>query len=393
VVGVEAHSLALALAAHHYLREAHKADAGDVWPAEGGAWQAEPSSPMRMAAASWSRDQQAGHSAKAYLPATRHHLQQHLQHHDALLAGFGGWLARHAAPLLALVTAPGAAPPGKAPHPQGMVSAAELDRLGTLLRPPTHEEAEAAADPQAPPSGVAAAGGSSGRKRRMAEGGSPMDVCPTPFRGGASRGGQAGQAGQRRGRTPRRCLRRWPWCRVATAGSRPPPPADVRVSEHTPFFPSDAAVAYAPVDAVAAWLAEALRPADDTSGGGLAGGGGTGAMPRAGWVLQAGASSAGETTGWGGWIPGKPGWLPTHSCSPGCPSPCRPDGDVRQRRQPARPQPPAPLRVQPAGGAAGGAGPAGRPLRHPGPAPRHAGPRGGRLPVGTREGGWGWPRL
>jgi len=59
VLGVEVYSLALYLFAHFYLREAHKADSSDVWPSElFGSMQAEPSSPMRMTAHSWGREQQ-----------------------------------------------------------------------------------------------------------------------------------------------------------------------------------------------------------------------------------------------------------------------------------------------------------------------------------------------
>ena len=59
VVGVEVYSLALFLFVHFYLREAHKADSSDVWPSAD-PWysqQAEPSSPMRMTAHSWGREQ------------------------------------------------------------------------------------------------------------------------------------------------------------------------------------------------------------------------------------------------------------------------------------------------------------------------------------------------
>lgn len=47
-----------------------------------------------------------------------------------------------------------------------------------------------------------------------------------------------------------------------------PHPAEdgTRISEHTPFFPPDSPTAYAPIDAVVAWLADALRPTDDGAG-------------------------------------------------------------------------------------------------------------------------------
>lgn len=61
MLGVEVYSLGLFLFAHFYLREAHKADASDVWPSElFSGMQAEPSSPMRMTAHSWGREQQGG---------------------------------------------------------------------------------------------------------------------------------------------------------------------------------------------------------------------------------------------------------------------------------------------------------------------------------------------
>ncbi|KAI3435495.1 hypothetical protein D9Q98_001561 [Chlorella vulgaris] len=226
VLGAEVYSLSLYLCAHFYLREAHKADASDVWPPDLLPWQAEPSSPLRMTAHSWGREQQGGHSHKAYLPSMRQHLQQHLQHQEALLSGFSGFVARHADVLLALVTAPGAPSPGKQPQAQGMVSAAELDRLSFLLKP---REAEAGEGPAAAgPSSSSGSGGSGGggrRKRRLPEGGSPMDVCPTPFTDDG-----------------------------------------VRISDVTPFFSSsDSPTALAPLEAVTAWLVDALQPPDDTS--------------------------------------------------------------------------------------------------------------------------------
>ena len=64
----------------------------------------------------------------------RQHLQQHLQLQEALLAGFAGFLGRNAEALVALVASPAASPGKGGTQPQGMVSAAELDRLGFLLR-------------------------------------------------------------------------------------------------------------------------------------------------------------------------------------------------------------------------------------------------------------------
>ena len=379
---MEVYCLALLLFAHLYLREAHKADSSDVWPSDLIAAQMEPSSPMRMTAHSWGREQQGepaarercpkgagrnaarlpacmsvppgpaappppppppcwpatracrpppilpsppppcpppagSHAHRAYLPSMRQHLQQHLAVQEAMVSGFGGFLGRHADLLLGLVTSP-AASPGKA-QPQGMVSATELDRLGFLLRyaggggggglppasqppclpqehclprclcwraailhhlpasptmhacrPQTAEEAEAGEGQREQPSS-SGGGGSGRRKRRLPEGGgSPMDVCPTPFTG-------------------KPCLRCvWPGLRpagqqmrptqitIAAAGAIAAGADDsVRVSEHTPFFSPDVPTAYAPVHAVVAWLADTLKPADDTSGdhlGGPAGG-------------------------------------------------------------------------------------------------------------------------
>lgn len=194
-----------------------------------------------------------GHAHRAYLPSMRQHLQQHLQLQEALVSGFAGFLGRNAEALVALVASPAGPSPGKGagPQPQGMVSAAELDRLGLLLRwagggghgvvlsgrqisglprsewlqagrqlpscrhvllpstCPAHVQTRADACPHALPCCVLApllpcrpatpeepeagegqagpsssTGGSGRRKRRLAaEGGSPMDVCATPFTG------------------------------------------------------------------------------------------------------------------------------------------------------------------------------------------------------------------
>jgi hypothetical protein len=63
VLGVEVYCLSLLLFAHFYLREAHKADSSDVWPSDLIAAQMEPSSPMRMTAHSWGREQQGERAA------------------------------------------------------------------------------------------------------------------------------------------------------------------------------------------------------------------------------------------------------------------------------------------------------------------------------------------
>ena len=222
ILGVELYSLALYLFAHFYLREAHKAETADVWPSEYFSWQQEPSSPMRMTARSWGRSADASPSHKAHLPMMRQHLQQHLQLQEALVSGFSGFVARHAGMLLSLVQDPpprgqgsgGAVdPPGEqlqlglsdleaAPH--GTITAAELDRLSFLLRPAGLEDGQA------------------GRSRTI-EGGSPMDVCPTPFSLGAGAG----------------------------------------IAEHTPFFAPGSGMEYCALDAVALWLADTLRPADE----------------------------------------------------------------------------------------------------------------------------------
>lgn len=130
--------------------------------------------------------------------------------------------------------------------------------------------------------GGSTASGSGRRKRRLPEGGSPMDVCPTPFTG-------------------RHAARHWgpasccipgslhcaaalcDACGSATYDAAPRPACGTpltrlpstllpvsedgaRISEHTPFFPPDSPTAYAPIDAVVAWLADTLRPTDDGAG-------------------------------------------------------------------------------------------------------------------------------
>lgn len=227
---MELYSLALYLFAHFYLREAAKAETADVWPNEYAAWQQEPSSPMRMTARSWGRDASPSH--KAHLPLMRQYLQQHLALQEALISGFGAFVARHAAALLSLVlNVPRLGSPGSrsatapsSPVPSGMISAEELDRLGFLLSP---AGAEAGMGSGSCPGG--------GQRRAGPEGGSPMDICPsTPF-----------------------------------APSMLP-----RLSEHTPFFSSGSGSSggggaqqqYVPLDAVAAWLTEQLRPLDELQG-------------------------------------------------------------------------------------------------------------------------------
>ncbi len=155
-------------------------------------------------------------SHRAHVPMMRQHLQEHLTLQEALLQGFSGFLARHAQALVGLVLNPApslasppqattalAGPPSPASplqpqqqhaqhgqqsplqprqppasprqqqlqqlgagaeDPASPVSAAELDRLGFLLRSQLGR------------------GGSLELARRL-EGGSPMDVCCTPFTG------------------------------------------------------------------------------------------------------------------------------------------------------------------------------------------------------------------
>lgn len=131
----------------------------------------------------------------------RQHLQEHLVLQEALLQGFSGFIAKHAQALVALVLNPPphqqpAAPSSPAsptqpampaisgspqPHhhspavaavaaapavsPSTPVCAAEVDRLSFLLRPQQQQP------------------GGEGPNPRRLEGGSPMDVCGTPFTG------------------------------------------------------------------------------------------------------------------------------------------------------------------------------------------------------------------
>lgn len=235
---MEVYSLGLYLMAQFYLREAHKADTADSWPSDLFSMQQEPSSPMHMTAKSWGREQcelplvlQApfpgstslfieraqGHfgvrsslpcqqqtqsqlaclqprrclrllpaapAHRAHLPMMRQHLQEHLALQEALLQGFSGFITRHSHALVALVLDPHATQqqqqqPGSPPQQQQQqqqraappppdgsqrVSAAELDRLSFLLRPSQGD-------------------GEEGGTSRRLEGGSPMDVCCTPFTG------------------------------------------------------------------------------------------------------------------------------------------------------------------------------------------------------------------
>ena len=160
-VAADVHRLVLFLFVQYYTREAARSDTADVWPADHpSATQLEPSSPMRLAARSWMsskepKEQQAHH--RAYLPATRQKIQEHLFYEDALVNGFGAFLAKHAVEILELVATGGlaaASSSGRAPsfgaeddifdasasevedQYQGggaYLSVAEVDRLGFLI--------------------------------------------------------------------------------------------------------------------------------------------------------------------------------------------------------------------------------------------------------------------
>lgn len=96
----------------------------------------------------------------------RKELQQHLYQHQHLIQAYTDHLQRHTHQMLALVlNTPSAASPTNQPQQQqqqSTVTAAEFDRLALLLKVPT---LEAASDD---------------------DGGSPMQISPTPFTGAAA---------------------------------------------------------------------------------------------------------------------------------------------------------------------------------------------------------------
>ena len=113
-----------------------------------------------------------------------------------------------------------------------------------------------------------------------------MDVCVTPFTGGActllpvacTRSSRLHRTALVHVPTPSRLPHRpcpCPAPRRAEEGGR--------ISEHTPFFPPDSSTSYAPITAVVAWLADVLRPTDESSDLMVTSGGGSGgpSSPRA----------------------------------------------------------------------------------------------------------------
>ncbi len=106
-VAVDAHRLVLFLFVQYYTREASRADTADVWPSDHpSATQLEPSSPMRLAARPWVKDQP---HHRAHLPATRQKMQEQLLYEESVINGFGAFVSRHAAELVALAAVGGAA--------------------------------------------------------------------------------------------------------------------------------------------------------------------------------------------------------------------------------------------------------------------------------------------
>ncbi|KAL4542064.1 hypothetical protein Ndes2437B_g06383 [Nannochloris sp. 'desiccata'] len=106
-MAADAHRLILFLFAQYYTREASRADTADVWPSEHpSATQLEPSSPMRLAARPWIKEQP---HHRAHLPATRQKMQEHLLYEESVINGFSAFISRHAAELIALAAAGGAA--------------------------------------------------------------------------------------------------------------------------------------------------------------------------------------------------------------------------------------------------------------------------------------------
>lgn len=140
----DAHRLTLFLFVQYYTREAAKTETADQWPPDHpSVTQLEPSSPMRLTARSWAKEQ-AHH--RGHLPATRQKMQEHLFFEEALIKGLGAFVAEHAAELIGLAAAGGPAMPSDTEDifetnsseldEQGSSSSlisAEIDRLGFLL--------------------------------------------------------------------------------------------------------------------------------------------------------------------------------------------------------------------------------------------------------------------
>jgi Tubulin binding cofactor C len=106
-LAADAHRLVLFLFVQYYTREASRADTADIWPSDNSsASQLEPSSPMKLAARPWVKEQP---HHRAHLPATRQKMQEHLLYEESVINGFGAFVSRHAAELVALAAVGGAA--------------------------------------------------------------------------------------------------------------------------------------------------------------------------------------------------------------------------------------------------------------------------------------------
>mmetsp|Transcript_707 Transcript_707/g.2084 ORF Transcript_707/g.2084 Transcript_707/m.2084 type:complete len:651 (+) Transcript_707:360-2312(+) len=153
---VDVHAVALFLFAQVYVRRHHLSSqqpALDVWPG-GHASEAaalDPSSPGRQ------RTNHTAHFLQQRSNAVvRKELAAHLHQQTALLTGYAEFLQRNARTLLTLcLDRP--SPPGASPTAEATITAGEVDRLILLLAP-----LEVAED-------------------TVEDGGSPMDVTPTPF--------------------------------------------------------------------------------------------------------------------------------------------------------------------------------------------------------------------
>jgi len=105
-IAADAHRLILYLFVQYYTREASRADTADVWPSDHpSATQLEPSSPMRLAARPWAKEQP---HHRAHLPATRQKMQEHLLYEESVINGLSAFISRHAAEVVALAAVGGA---------------------------------------------------------------------------------------------------------------------------------------------------------------------------------------------------------------------------------------------------------------------------------------------
>ena len=141
----DAHRLTLFLFVQYYIKEAQRTETADTWPPDHpSATQLEPSSPMRLTARSWAKEQ-VHH--RGHLPATRQKMQEHLFFEEALIKGLGAFIAEHAAEVVGLIAAGSPAAPSDTedifeasaselddePVNNSSLVSTEIDRLGFLL--------------------------------------------------------------------------------------------------------------------------------------------------------------------------------------------------------------------------------------------------------------------